>query len=136
MPPQSLTEQEKVSIRHHCGYLNVSAGQTFALGVPAAVETQFIIEGAMNLVMPEALPLVRRLIGICDTVEGQKVDDLELLAVEKLDTIDINQDEQKGLDTQYGYWVNALCNALGVMRNPFDQRLFNKPGGINARVSG
>lgn len=136
MPPQTLSEQEKVQIRHHCGYLNVSAGQTFALGFPAAVETQFIIEGAMNLVNPAALPLVRRILGICDMVEQQKVDDLELLAVERLDTIDINQEEQEGLDKQYAYWVNALCNALGVQRNTFDQRTFNKPGGINARVSG
>lgn len=136
MPPQTLSEQERVSIRAHCGYLNVSAGQTFALGVPAAVETQFIIEGAMNLVLEPALPLIRRILGYCDTIEAQKIDDLELLAVDRLDTIDINQGEQKGLDKQYDYWVNALCNALGVQRNPFDQRKFNAPGGINARVSG
>ncbi len=136
MPPPGLTEQERVQIRHHLGYVNVSAGYTFALGVPAAVETQFMIEGAMNLVMPTALPQIRRIIGILDTIEAQKVDDLELLAVNRLDTIDVNQGEQKQLDKQYDYWVNALANMLGSQRNPFDQRVFNAPGGINARVSG
>lgn len=129
-----LTEQEKVSVRHHCGYLNVAEAQTFVLGVPAGVETQFIIEGAMTRVKESALPLVRRHLGILDKIEEQKVEDLELLAVDRLDTIDVNQKEQSGLDKQYDYWVNSLCNALGVARNPFDARKFNAGGGINARV--
>lgn len=129
-----LTEEEKVQLRHHTGYLNVAEAQTFVLGVPAAVETQFIIEGAMNRVKESALPLVRKLLGYCETVEAQKVCDLELAAVNRLDSIDINQEEQSQLDRQYDYWVNSLCNAIGCARNPFDARKFNASGGINVRV--
>lgn len=131
-----LTAQEKVSVRHHTGYLNVGEVQTFSLGVPAGVETQFIIEGAMNRVLPAALPKLRQLLGVLDTIEAQMVDDLELLAVDRIDTIDINPDEQKRLVQRYDYWVNALCNVLGLARNPFDARKYNQQGGINAGVSG
>ena len=50
----AFNDQEKVRIRHHTGYSNVSAAQSFSLGVPAAVETAFLIEGAMNRVLPAA----------------------------------------------------------------------------------
>ena len=131
-----LTEEERVSIRHHAGYLNVAEAMTFVLGVPAGVETQFIIEGAMNRVKESALPLLRRHLVILCTIEDQKIGDLELAAVDRLDSIDINQKEQQQLDQQYDYWVNSMCNILGVSRNPFDARKFNQTGGINVRVSG
>lgn len=132
-----LTDAEKVSVRHHMGYLNVDEVQTFAIGVPAGVETQFIIEGAMNRVNLAALPLLRRIVGILDTIEGQMIDDLELLAVTRLDTIEIDPKEQEKLTKQYNRWVNSLGNVLGVARNPFDARTYNQQGGgINAGVQG
>lgn len=132
----TLTDQEKVSIRHHMGYPNVGEIQSFALGVPAAMETSFVIEGAMNRVMIQSLPKVRQLMGVLDTIESQMIDDLELLAVNRLGTIEVNQKEQSNLEQRYDYWVNALGNALGCTRNPFDARKYNRQGGINAGVSG
>lgn len=137
MPPPItglLTEDEKVQIRHHTGYVNVGEMQTFVLGVPAGLETQYLIDGAMKRVLPAALPLIRRHLVILSGIEEQKVCDLELTAVNQLDSISINQGEQSALDKQYDYWVDSLCNALGVMRNPFDKRKFERPGGINVRV--
>lgn len=135
MATPGLTEHEKVAVRAHCGYVGVTGVQTFVLGVPAALETQFMIEGAMDQIMPQALPRVRQLIGILDQLEGQMVEDAELAAVNKLGEIEINQKEQRQLFAQYNYWVAALCNLLGITRNPFDQRL-TAPGmrGINATV--
>ncbi len=131
-----LTEEERVSIKHHLGYAGVDEMQTFVLGVPAAIETQFIIEGAMNRVRISALPKLRQLLVVLDTIEAQMVEDLELLAVNRLDTIEVNQGEQKALENRYDYWVNALGNVLGATRNPFDARKYNRQGGINAGVQG
>lgn len=131
----SFTEQEKVRIRHHTGYMNVGQVQTFSLGVPAAVETQFLIEGAMNRVLPEAELEVRRLVSILDTIESAKVADLELLAITQIGEISINNQEQQKLDREYDKWCAALCNLLCIPRNPYDQRVMNQ-GGINVRVSG
>lgn len=130
-----LTETLKVKIRHHFGYVNVSAIQTFVLGSPASLETQFMIEGAMNKVLPAAVPELERQVAILDGIEQQSLDDLELLAVNKVGEIDINQKEQGSLVERYSFWLGALENLLGVPRNPFDKRPgLGGAGGINARV--
>jgi hypothetical protein len=129
-----LTEQEKVRTRDHMGYLNVVDVQTFVLGTPAAVETQFLIEGAMNKVLEHALPLFRQILAKCDLILEQKVDDLENLAVDELGDIKLRKDEQARLDDQYDYWVAKLENMLGVPRNPFDKTRMGR--GINVAVMG
>lgn len=130
----SLTPEEKVKVRHHAGYLNVQAAQTFVLGVPAGVETTFIIEGAMDRVLEAALPEVRRHLQILDALEEQMIVDHELLAVNKLGEIEVNNREQDQLTARYDYWVDSLCNLLGVVRNPFDKRLSGRRG-INVTVA-
>jgi len=129
-----LTEQERVRIRHHLGYLNVAEAYTFVLGVPAAVETQFMVEGAMNKILDAALPEVRRHIAILDQIEQQKIEDLELLAVTKVGEIDIRPDEHQALDRQYRHWCNSLANLMGIITNPFDKRYAGN--GVNVRVIG
>jgi hypothetical protein len=76
-----LTEHDKVRIRHHLGYNNVSRTFAFSLGIPSSMETQFIIEDAMNRVLEEAIPHVLRLVQILEGIEQQGIDDHELLAV-------------------------------------------------------
>lgn len=133
----ALNEQEKVKVRHHLGFLNVQDAQTFVLGTPASVETQFIIEGAMNRVLEAAVPEVRRHIQILDGIEDQKIQNLELLQITSLGEIAVNSTgpdrEQVQLEQQYDYWVAALANLLGCYRNPFDKRKTAR-GGVNARV--
>ena len=131
----AFTEQEKVKLRAHMGYLNVSQVQTFALGVPAAVETQFLIEGAMNRVLTEAELKCRELISILDSIEGQMVGDLELLSVIKIGGIEVNPQEQGMLKRAYKHWQAALGNLLGIVPNPYDQRFLSGGSGINVRVS-
>jgi hypothetical protein len=118
----SFTDEEKVKIRHHLGFLNVAQAEVFVLGVPAAVETQFLIEGAMNRVLVEAENQVRRHIGILDKIEAQMIDDQELLAVDGVDEIKIRPTEMKELRTEYQYWQRSMANLLGTYPNPFDRR--------------
>lgn len=130
-----FSEEEKVRIRHHLGYLNVSQAQTFSLGTPAGVETQFLVEGAMNKVLPEALGLAKQMLANCDAIEAQIVENQDLLAVKKVDEIDVREDEFEQLQKRYGYWRNALANILGIYPNPFDKRFSAAGGGgINVKV--
>jgi len=115
------------------GFINVGLVQTFSLGVPGARETSYLIEGAMNQVLPEAELECRRLIGVLDGIEAQMVGDLELLAVNKIGEIDVNQDEQQKLRRAYRHWQAELGNLLGIPPNPFDQRFMNA-GGLNVGV--
>ena len=126
-----LIEAEKVKIRHHMGFLNVAEAYTFVLGTPAGVETQFLIEGAMIRVLESAMSEIRRHIQILDSIEEQKINDLELLAVNKVGEIDVRSDEQAALDKQYERWQGSLANLLGCIPNPFDKR---NTGGINCPV--
>jgi hypothetical protein len=131
----AFSEQEKVRIRHHLGYLNVGQAYTFVAGAPAGVETQFLIEGAMQRVLPEAETLARELLARCDSVEGQMMDNQDLLAVEQVDELKIRQDEFQALLKRYHYHRNALANVLGVYPNPFDKRFAaGTGGGINVNV--
>jgi hypothetical protein len=130
-----LTPAERISVRHHMGYLNVGEAYTFVLGSPASVETTFVIEGAMDRVLEDALPLVRRILASLDSVECQMLENSENQAVEGVGDIRINARAQAQFRSTYDYWVAALANVFGVPRNPFDKRL-SAVSGINVRVAG
>lgn len=128
-----LTEEEKVRVRSHLGYLNVADVQTFVLGTPASVETQFIIEGAMNKVLEAALPYVRNVLGECEGILTQLRDNRENLAVKKLGDIELNDREFEQLRQRYDFWKGKLADAFGVYENPFSKV---PGGGINGPVVG
>lgn len=134
MPTVQLTEDQKTSCRHHLGYPNVAEAASFGLGVPAGLEISFLIERAMDKLLPAGRVRLEQILGALDTIEQQKLDDLELAAVNQVGEIAVNQGEQSALDKQYNYWVAALSNLLTVPRNPFDARLQAGGSSINARV--
>jgi hypothetical protein len=130
----ALSTAEKVAVRHHTGYLGVANAYTFVFGIPAAVQTQFSVEGAMDNILAESEELVRKHLRILDKIQEQQVEDLELLALSEAGEIKFNPAEQKMLDREYVKWVGSLANLFGIIPNPFDQRF--KMLGINAPVTG
>ncbi len=130
-----LTDEEKVRIRHHLGFLNVAPVATFVLGSPAAIDAQFIIESAMEKVLVAALPLVRRLLGFLDATENQRFEDQENLAVDRIGSIELREDEQDALAKNYQYWQGRLVNALGIVVNPYSKVPGDGGGGINSPVA-
>jgi len=134
-----LTDQDKIRARHHAGYLNVQQATTFVLGVPAGVQTSFVIEGALDKLIPAAEPFFRSLLDRLDLIEQQIVDNTENLAVNKVDEIELRPDEFRELMRRYFHWQGSMCNLLGVPPNPFDQRFSGwntGSGGINVPVQG
>jgi hypothetical protein len=128
-----LTVDERVRIRWHGGYLNVAEAYTFVLGVPSSVETQFMIEGAMDRILESALPLVRSILAELDRMMIELWGTSELLDVSKLGNISIDPDLHKKRLRLYDYAVNSLMQLLGCQRNPFDKRL-SSGGGMNVAV--
>lgn len=124
-----LTEGEKVRCRLHLGFLNVTAAATFILGVPASVQTQYIIEPAMDKVLPEAEEVLRKYLGWLDQLEFQVFDDADTLVASKVGSIDLRPDEFEALLKRYFFVRNGLANLLGVVPNPFDKRFFDAGGG-------
>lgn len=127
-----LTDEEKAAIRYHLGYPMLDQVATFAIGVPAAFETAFILEGAMNRVQGATLTRARTLLCRLEEVECQIAGDTELLAVSQVDETKIDPAMMMKLDGRYIRWQQALGNVLSVPVNPFDQR----KGGLNVRVVG
>ena len=132
-----FTDEEKTRIRAHLGYQQGQLTYTFALGVPASVQSQFPIEISMDKLLPAAAPLARKYLEILDRIDDQAVDDYELMAVGKIDEIEINPNEHKQLLGSHGYmrWRASLANLFGIIPNPYDQRFYNTGGGINSRRS-
>lgn len=134
--PSLLTEEEKVRVRHHLGFLNVQEVETFVLGTPSSVETQFLIEGAFNKLMPTALPKFRQLLATCDQIEEMMICALGNLEANRVGTIELNHqgadNQQRQLQRRYNYFCAALANMLGVIQNPYDKRMLGRS--YNVRV--
>jgi hypothetical protein len=128
-----LTPEEKTKVRHHLGYLGVASAFTFVLGIPAAVQTQFTVEGAFNLILPESLPEVRRHLRILDRIEELDVEGLEDVEVEEIGDIKIDAKFYEKRWAQYERWRRSLANLFGIAPNPFDQRLAGH--GLSVRVN-
>lgn len=135
--PALPTDEEKVRARHHLGFLNVQEAYTFVLGTPAGVETQFIVEGALNRMLPAAMPLFRELLARCDATEAQRFEDQDSLVASRVGSIELRGREgQVAQALQYDYWRQGLANLLGIYVNPFDKRSDLSASGVNARVEG
>jgi hypothetical protein len=135
-----ITEEEKVKARSHTGYLNVAEQSTYSLGIPAGVQTQFVIEGGFKRILPQAEPLFRRHLKILDRYEELILEQAGNVQVEQLGQIKINQKAFRQLVGQYFWWVASLANMMGITPNPFDQRRSQWNGlggtGVNVGVSG
>jgi hypothetical protein len=136
-----IAEPDRARARYHTGYGGVQAAATFFLGVPAAVQTSFVIETALNNLLPSALPRFLSLLDNLDALDQQIMDDADTLVVTKVDEIDLNEKEFEKIIQRYRHYQGALCNMLLIPPNPFDQRPhlsggYNGSSTINVSVSG
>jgi hypothetical protein len=131
----AFTEAEKSRIRHHLGYLNVGQVATFQLGIPSAVQTQFMIEGAFHRVTPAGETEVRRILEELNSYEAQMSDSKELRDVNQVGEIQVRPDAFNQLLREYDHWRQALGNCLGVPPNPYDFRFTMAGRPLNVPVS-
>lgn len=130
----TIAENDKVRARHHTGYLNVEQSQTFVLGIPAGVQTQFLIEGALNRILPQALPKFLELLDRLDCIECELFGGVDLASITSISEIVVRPDRQKELAGYYKVAQQALTNLLGIIPNPFDQRTWLDGGAVNVSV--
>lgn len=131
----NIPEEDKARARHHLGYLGVEQSQTFVLGIPAGVQTQFMIEGALNRLLPHSMPRFLKLLEQLECLEC-KYGDAELSDVDQIAEIKINRKRLKEIATQYCNFRTGLANLLGIVPNPFDERNIVSlgDGGMNVSV--
>lgn len=132
--PIQVSPEDQVRARKHLGYLNVTSAMTFNGGIPAATQTQFMIEGAFPKILPEALTLFRDYLCKLDQIEETLAESMPDLEAKKVGSIELRDDHFEKLVQRYKYWQNALGNLLGVMPNPFDFR-WNAPSSGGASIN-
>lgn len=129
-----ISENDKVRARFHLGYLNVEQAQTFVLGIPAAVQTTYMIEGALNRILPQALDKFIELLDRLDCVECELWGGMDLASVNKIAEIEVNPTRRKELAGYYQVARQGLANLLGIIPNPYDQREWLQGAPINVSV--
>ncbi len=132
----TISEAQKVRARHHMGYGGVTQASTFVLGVPAGVQTAFMIEGAWARILPSHESFFETILTRLDEIDQQIEDDTANVAADAIDEIKLRKDEFQQLIIRYKHWQGALANMLQVPPNPFDMRPFIGAGYGNASGPG
>jgi len=136
----TFTEADKARCRHHLGYLTVEPSAAIQLGFPSAGEAQFLVERAMQRIMPAYQDRVIKTLDILDSIECQMVEALCRLKAIKLGEITISNStsdptEQDRLEVEYLRWARRLADDLGVPLNVFSERFRSSAMGINRPVA-
>jgi hypothetical protein len=132
--------EEKNRIRYHLGYLVTSAVVNIQLGFPAASQTLFLLEAAMDRVPVSAAFVVRNLLAICETTENRLLEAQKRMAAEVLDEITLRADECQALENEHTRWASRLADLFGVPLNPYSYRyaggnVSGNPGLLTANVA-
>jgi hypothetical protein len=127
-----LTLEEKARIRDHLAYLNTSPAASIQLGFPRASQAQFLVEMAMDRILPEAeTQVVRAHLVECDRALADIAKARGRLKARKLGELELNPDKELFmLRREYDWWRAKLADSLGVPRNAYSETFglpFNIP---------
>lgn len=130
----AFDEAERERIRYHMGYLQVAPAAAITFGIPVPIQTAFLLESAMERVLPLAEDRVRKILVIMDCIECKEVDGLDFLVVSKVDEIDVRPDHIEKLEEQYAKWATKLADTLGAPLYPGSDKFRSLTGYGSARA--
>ena len=118
--PSVLNDIEKARVRRHMGYPEVTAAASIQLGIPKPSQLYFLLEQAMELLMPLAVDRVRDLLNVLDNIEQQMIDAQCKLQVDSVGDISLagTKDSKARLGTdrlemEYIRWAKRLADVFG-----------------------
>lgn len=118
----AFTDLEKAAIRHHLGFPQLAVSATLALGIPAASQTQFLLEDAMTRVLPAAEPKTRQILSECECIERQTQEARSRIKIAATgDVVLRGREEMEDLENDYELWTDKLVDIFGVNKNPFSK---------------
>lgn len=134
-----ISEEDKNRARLHLGYGQVQQSATFLLGVPAAVQTAFMAEGAWARILPSAEAMFRKALDQLDVLYEQIFESYANLDAVKVGNIELNTRQHEQLLEKYRFFQGTVANMLQIPVNPFDQRPgvgagYGGGGGLNVSV--
>lgn len=127
----AFTDEEKQRIRYHLGYPSVQPAAALTYGIPKPIQTLFLVESAMNLILPVAQDKVRSLLNTLDTIECRLQDAQTRMAATSIDNLTMRKDEADSLEAEYRRWANRLADVMGVPLYAYSLR-FQRSGSTHA----
>lgn len=101
----------------------MGTGPVLALGVPTAGAYSFMIERALNLILPEAEPRVREVLAELDCIEAQLSEVKRRLGTSRVDNLHMRpREEIEDLEDLFLHWCDVLSDITGIGPNPFSFR--------------
>jgi hypothetical protein len=134
----AFSDQEKERIRYHMGYPNLGSAPAMVLNIPVPMQTMFLVELAMNNVLPVGEDRVRTILTTMDCIEEQQrkaMCTFQAAAVGNIKLRGGTRGEKSTadmLEDEYVRWANRLADQLGAPLYPGASR-FNR-GGVNVKV--
>jgi hypothetical protein len=128
----SFDATEKERIRYHLGYTNAQPAASIQLGIPRPIQTMFLVESAMDLLIAETEDRVRSIVKIMDNIECKMVEGQSYLVANRLDTLEIRSDNIDALEMEYYRWACRLADNLGVPLYPYCERFIRARGNTGA----
>lgn len=132
----AFTDQEKDRILYFLGFPNwASLAQSIQLGYPAASQPMFLVFDSFNRMRPEAEGTIRHVLCELESIECQISDARKRLRAKVVGEVEMNPAERGALYQELRAWTQRLSDTLGVVPNPYSQRVYEGVGGtINAKV--
>lgn len=128
----AFSPTEKARIRYHMGYANTSLAASLSAGVPIPLQTMFLLESALGLVIAEGEEIVRTLVARLDQTDEAIFQCQIRMQAESVDGIHLRRDEADALEREYLRQAARLSDTLHVPLYPFAARFAN----INSLVPG
>lgn len=132
MSSAALDTREVERVRYHMGYLSTAPAASINFGLPAPIQTLFLVDLAVTLLLPEGVDRVRRILTILDRIEDKMIDGQDYLVANKIDGLEIREDHIDKLEDEYCRWASRLSDELGAPLYPGSTkfaRLFAKTTG-------
>lgn len=122
-----LAEQDRERTRYHLGYLNIDPVASIQLGFPSAQQAGFLVESAMDRLIPSAVSRTIRILNELDSIELQMSSERSCLKVQQIETLKFRNDNEEPnvidlLEREYLRWAQRLADQLGVPLNLYSAR--------------
>lgn len=115
----ALSQEERMRVRGHLGYPQVSSLTLLSIGVPIAGQPHFVLERQMDHVLPEAEKKLREILCECDSIESQLRQSRERLSVAATgETKFRGSEELADLQDLYERWTDRLADFFAAVKNP------------------
>lgn len=118
-----LTDEERVKVRYHLGFPQISPSQSLAFGAVIPTQANFLIEASMNNLIVGAEEIVRSLICTLDEIECLMRRALPDLQVSRTGGgVELDTGYNDRLEAEYNRFAGRLADVFAVPFHPYAMR--------------